>query len=78
MSLRYIDLISDFVPSSLLMVLPTRAPQGSVTAPALFYLYISDMPMIKGCKFGYTDDLAIAIQENVEVAGSLLSKDLKI
>ena len=39
-------------------------PQGSVLAPTLFNLYISDIPNTQSLKFAYADDLALAYQSN--------------
>ena len=37
-------------------------PQGSVLAPTLFNVYISDMPQTKSIKLGYADDWVLAHQ----------------
>jgi len=37
-------------------------PQGSVLAPVLFKLYSNDLPVTRGRKFIYTDDICLAIQ----------------
>jgi len=37
-------------------------PQGSVFAPVLFNLYSNDLPVTRGRKFIYTDDIYLAIQ----------------
>lgn len=34
-------------------------PQGSVRVLTVFKLYINDLPMIKGTKFQFEDDIAI-------------------
>ena len=51
-------------------------PQGSVIAPTLFNVYISDMPKTESLKFGYADDWALTHQserwENIE---HVLSQD---
>lgn len=52
-------------------------PQGSVLAPLLFNLYISDMPPTVSKKFGYADDLALAARSNtIEDNNNTLSEDL--
>lgn len=43
-------------------ILNNGLPQGSVLAPLLFNLYISDMPETGSNKFAYADDLALATQ----------------
>lgn len=52
-------------------------PQGSVLAPLLFSLYLSDMPETQCRKFGYADDWAIATQHSIfETTEEFLSSDL--
>ena len=51
--------------------------QGSVLAPLLFSLYISDLPPTASRKFGYADDWTLAIQHNLmEITQELLNSDL--
>ena len=38
--------------------LKNGAPQGSVLAPLLFNIYISDLPTTVSCTYAYADDLA--------------------
>lgn len=42
--------------------LSNALPQGSILAPLLFNLYISNMPPTKSRKFGYADDNALVFQ----------------
>jgi len=37
-------------------------PQGSVLAPVLFNMYSNDLPVTRGRKFIYTNDICLAIQ----------------
>ena len=37
-------------------------PQGAVLAPVLFNLYSNDLPVTRGRKFIYADDICLAIQ----------------
>lgn len=51
--------------------------QGSVLAPLLFNLYISDIPDTNCRKFGYADDWALAVRNNnIPEAENILSEDL--
>lgn len=52
--------------------------QGSVLAPLLFNLYISDMPATISRKFGYADDWALVTRsENIHETENILTADLK-
>jgi hypothetical protein len=56
-------------------------PQGSVLAPLLFNLYISDVPLssVKSKMFMYADDLAIAYQsKSFEEGQTILESDINI
>ncbi|VEN43210.1 unnamed protein product [Callosobruchus maculatus] len=54
-------------------------PQGSVLAPVLFNLYISDIPNTISKKFMYADDIALAARSNtIEEGSSILSEDLSV
>ena len=51
-------------------------PQGSVLAPALFNVYISDMPATESLKLGYADDWALVHQaRSFEELERVLSED---
>jgi hypothetical protein len=53
-------------------------PQGSVLAPLLFNLYISDLPATTSRKFGYADDWTLACQyPSFELGESTLNSDLQ-
>lgn len=51
--------------------------QGSVIAPALFDLYIADLPAITAQKLAYADDLAISVSHKFrEITQKILEGDL--
>ena len=51
-------------------------PQGSVLAPTLFNIYLSDMPSTESLKLGYADDWALAHQSrDWEKLENVLSRD---
>jgi len=53
-------------------------PQGSVLAPTLFNLYISDLPSTISRKFAYADDITVATQhEKFENNETILNQDLE-
>lgn len=65
--------------SSRTRTLNNGLPQGSVLAPLLFNLYISDMPPTVSRKFAYADDNAIGVQDNnPEIIEDILTADLQI
>lgn len=52
-------------------------PQGSVLAPLLFNLYISDLPNTNSKRFAYADDIVLATQNiNFHRTEEILSEDL--
>jgi hypothetical protein len=52
-------------------------PQGSVLAPTLFNLYMSDLPKTEGTVFQFADDIAIVYQSLEMVDGErVLTKNL--
>ena len=65
--------------SSSVTTLNNGLPQGSVLAPTLFNIYVSDMPTTISNKFAYANDLALATQ-STDLTGisNTLSKDLDV
>lgn len=56
-------------------ILNNGVPQGSVLAPTLFNIYVSDIPKIPGRCFMYADDVAITAQAIKLTAASALAQD---
>ena len=65
--------------SSSVRTLNSGLPKGSVLAPTLFNIYVSDMPTTISIKFAYADNLALATQ-GTDLTGisNTLSKDLNV
>ena len=60
-------------------VLINGLPQGSVLAPTLFNLYMSDFPQIQGSFYQYADDIAILTQApSIQEAEDILNEDLEV
>ena len=52
-------------------------PQGSVLAPSLFNMYISDLPRTTSNRYGYADDLAITTEaSSFEMLETRLGQDI--
>ena len=65
--------------SSSVRTLNHGLPQGSVLAPTLFNIYVSNMPTIISNKFAYADDLALTTQgTDLTDISNTLSKDLDV
>ena len=65
--------------SSNVRTLNNGLPQGSVLAPTLFNIYVSDMPTTISNKFAYADNLALATQgTDLTDISNTLSKDLNV
>jgi len=55
----------------------SRSPQGSVLAPLLFNIYISDLSTTTSRRYGYADDLAIMHADgDWQAVEGALSKDM--
>ena len=53
--------------------------QGSVPAPALIKLYVSDLPTMTSFKLAYVDDIALVAQgPDLKSVGNQLTQDLGI
>ena len=65
--------------SSCVRTLNNGLLQGSILAPTLFNIYVSNMPTTISNKFAYADDLALATQgtDLIDIS-STLSKDLEV